>query len=83
MDARGHGIQFRFPVDSRNLLQLQSCTLLVPGNSKGGATVTSFENLRSSESMKKAAQRVRVVLDLFFLVLTLSCLGFALYRSLH
>ena len=83
MDARGHGLQFRFAVDSRNLLQLQSCTLLVPGNSKGGESVTSFENLRSSESMKKATQRARVVLDLFFLVLTLSCLGFALYRSLH
>jgi hypothetical protein len=31
--------------------------------------------------MKKFARKARVVLDLFFLVLTLSCLGFALYRS--
>lgn len=50
---------------------------------KGGKAVNTLENLRTSEPMKKTAQKARVVLDLFFLIITLSCLGFALYKSLH
>ena len=83
MDARGHGVQLRLAVDPRHVLRMQGCTLLVPGDSKGIPTLKSLQNLRKLASMKKFARKARVILDLFFLVLTLSCLGFALYRSWH
>ena len=83
MDPSSDGLQFDLAIDSRHLLRLQSCTFLVSTNGKGGANLSTFENLRTSAPMRKATQRARVVLDLFFLVLTLSCLGFALYKSLH
>ena len=57
------------------------CRRLCTQGKKGTHSVTGFDNV--STSNRKAMQRARVVLDLFFLLLTLSCLGFALYRSLH
>ena len=50
-------------------------------STKGGYPVTGLDNV--STSNRKAMQRAKIVLDLFFLLLTLCCLGFALYRSLR
>jgi hypothetical protein len=83
MDARGDGLQLCFSTNSRHLLGLQVSTVMVAGDGKGGSALSAFENLPTSASIKKAAQKARVVLDLFFLILTLSCLCFALYRSLR
>ena len=81
MDARGDGVQFYLAIDRGHVLGMQGCTLMVPRNGQGIPTLISLQNLRRLASMKKYARKARVVLDLFFLVLTLSCLGFALYRS--
>lgn len=81
MDARRHGVQFCLADDPGHVLRMQGCTLLVPRNGQGIPTLKSLQNLRRLASMKKFARKARVVLDLFFLVLTLSCLGFALYRT--
>jgi hypothetical protein len=83
MDARGDGLQLCFSTDSRHLFGLQVSTVVVAGDGKGGIALSAFENLPTSAPMKKAAQKARVVLDLFFLIVTLSCLGFALFKSLH
>jgi hypothetical protein len=56
---------------------------MVAGNRKGGTALSTFDNVRTSAPEKKAAEKARVVLDLFVLILTLCCLGFALYKSLR
>jgi hypothetical protein len=83
MDASGDGIQLCFAINYGHLFGLQGCSVMVAGNRQGGTVLSTFDNFRTSASVKKAAEKARVVLDLFFLILTLSCLGFALYRSLR
>jgi hypothetical protein len=83
MDASGDGVQFRFPINYGHLFGLQGCVVMVAGDRKGGTALSTLDNLRTSATAKKAAEKARVVLDLFFLILTLTCLSFALYRSLR
>lgn len=83
MDTSGDGIQQCFAINYGHLFGLQGCIIMVAGNRKGGAALSTLDQLRTSTPVKKAAEKARVVLDLFFLILTLSCLGFALYRSLR
>ena len=65
------------------MLGLQGGSSLVARYRKGGPNLNDLLNFRTSSATRKAARRARVILDLFFLILTMSCLGFALYRSLH
>jgi hypothetical protein len=83
MDASGDGVQLRFPINYGHLFCLQGCVVMVARNRKGGTALSTFDNLRTSAPAKKAAEKARVILDLFFLILTLTCLSFALYRSLR
>jgi hypothetical protein len=83
MDASGDGVQLCFAINYRHLFGLQESTFMVTGDRKGGTALSTFDNVRTTAPTRKAAEKARVVLDLFFLILTLSCLAFALYRSLR
>lgn len=77
------GVQFRLSVDHWYLLGLQGSACMVAGERKGGPALSGFRNLSALLPIKKAAPRMRVLVDLFLLVLTIGCLGFALYKSLR
>jgi len=48
---------------------------------KGDNPVIDIENI--STSNRRGSQRAKIVLDLLSLLITLACLGFALYKSWH
>jgi hypothetical protein len=65
------------------MLSVQRGPFMVTTNRQGGLHMTSFASLRRLASMQKMARKARVILDVLFLVLTLTCLGLALYKSFH
>jgi hypothetical protein len=79
----GYGVQLRITVDHEHMLSVQHGPFMVTTNRQGGVHMTSFASLRRLACMRKTARKARVILDLFFLVLTLTCLGLALYKSFH